>query len=138
MSAEENKAMVRRIVEEALNKGDLAVVDEVIADSYIYHVPGNEIEGPEGFKQYVNMMRTALPDLNITVDNMVAEGDMVASRFTVRGTHRGELLGIAPTGRQVAITEAIFIHFEDGKEVEAWVYTNMLAIYQQLGVNPPS
>lgn len=136
MSAEENKAMVRRIVEEAINKGEMAVVDEVLADSYVYHVPGNEVRGPDGFKLYVAMMRTALPDLKITIENMVAEGDMVASRFTIRGTHQGDFMGIAATGKQVTIAEAVFIRFEGGKEVEAWPYTDTLSIYQQLGVSP--
>ena len=83
------------------------------------------------------MMRAALPDLNMTIEDIVAEGDMVASRFTVRGTHHGDFMGVAPTGRKVEISEAVFIRFEEGREVEAWPYADKLSIYQQMGVNSP-
>lgn len=137
MSAKDNKERVRRTVEEAINKGELDVVDEVMDASYVYHVPDNEVIGPDGFKLYVSMLRAALPDLNMTIEDMVAEGDMVASRFTIRGTHHGDFMGVAPTGRKVEISEAVFIRFENGKEVEAWPYTDTLSIYQQMGVNNP-
>ncbi len=138
MSAKGNKAMVRRVVEEALNKGELAVIDEAMDPSYVYHVPGNEVRGPDGFKLYVTMMRSALPDLHMTIDEMVAEGDMVASRFTIRGTHRGDLMGIAATGKQVTISEAVFVRFKYGREVEAWPYADTSSIYEQLGVDNPA
>ena len=137
MSVKDNKEKVCRIVDEALNKGELDVVDEVLDANYVYHVPGNEVIGPDGFKLYASMMRAALPDLHITIDAMVAEGDMVASRFTVTGTHQGNFMGVAPTGKKVTISEAVFIRFENGKEVEAWPYADTLSIYQQLGVNNP-
>ena len=137
MSAEDNKEKVRRIVEQAINKGEMDVVDEVISENYIYHVPDNEVVGPDGFKLYVAMMRAALPDLQMTINAMVAEGDLVASRFTITGTHQGHFMGVAPTGNKVTISEAIFIRFEEGKEVEAWPYTDTFSIYQQLGANPP-
>lgn len=135
MSSKDNKAKVRRIVEEAINRGEMAVVDEVISDSYVYHVPGNEVTGPDGFKLYIAMMRAALPDLNMTIEAMVAEGDMVASRFVVRGTHHGDFMGVAPTGRKVEISEAVFIRFKEGTEVEAWPYADTMSIYQQMGVS---
>jgi len=138
MSAKDNKAMVRRVVEEAINKGNLSVLDEIMDDSYVYHVPGSEVRGPDGFKLYATMMRAALPDLKMTIDAMVGEGDLVASRFTIQGTHHGELMGVAPTGKKVTITEAVFVRFENGKEVEAWPYTDTLSIYQQLGASPNS
>jgi predicted ester cyclase len=137
MSVKENKEKVRRTVEEAINKGKLDVVDELMDASYVYHVPDNEVFGPDGFKLYVSMLRAALPDLKMTIQAMVAEGDMVASRFTIRGTHHGHFMGVAPTGREVEISEAVFIRFENGKEVEAWPYTDTLSIYQQLGVSNP-
>ena len=137
MSAKDNKEIVRRTVEEAINKGKLDVVDEAMDTSYVYHVPDNEVIGPDGFKLYVSMMRAALPDLHMNIDAMVAEGDMVASRFTITGTHHGHFMGIAPTGKLVTISEAVFIRFENGKEVEAWPYTDTLSIYQQLGVSNP-
>ena len=137
MSAKDNREAVRRTVEEAINKGELDVIDEVMDAGYVYHVPDNEVVGPDGFKLYVSMMRAALPDLKMTIEDMVAEGNTVASRFTIRGTHHGHFMGVAPTGKKVEISEAVFIRFKNGKEVEAWPYTDTLSIYQQLGVSNP-
>jgi len=138
MSMEENKAMVRRIVKDVIHEGNLTVADEILAADYVYHFPGNEIRGPEGFKRFATMMRTALPDVTIEIETMVAEGDMVACRFLVRGTQQGEFMGIPPTGKKLEIKEAVFIKFAGGKEVEAWPYMDTLSIYQQLGANPPA
>jgi predicted ester cyclase len=137
MSVEENRAMARRSLEEVMNKGNLSVVDEIMATSYVFHFPGQDYKGPEGFKQMVTMWRTAFPDLHFTIDDMFAEGDKVARRITMRGTHRGDLMGIAPTGKQVTITAILISLYEDGKEVEAWGISDMLGMMQQLGVFPP-
>jgi len=138
MSTEENKAIIRRNCEEALNKGDLAVADENIATNYVYHGSGGqEFKGPEGFKQFITMLRTAFPDLHFTIEDMVAEGDKVAHRLTLRGTHKGELMGIAPTGKQVTTTAITISRFVGGKEVEAWSSMDMLGMMQQMGVAPP-
>ena len=139
MSTEENKAILRRNCEEAFNKGNLAVADETIAPNYVYHGPGGmEYKGPEGFKQFVTMFRTAFPDFHLTVEDMVAEGDKVAHRLTTRGTHKGELMGIAATGKQVTTTAITISRFAGGKEVEAWSSLDMLGVMQQLGVAPPT
>ncbi len=139
MSVEENKAVVRRHVEELFNKGDLSVADEIISADYVYHSPlGMEFKGPEGVKQMVAMARDAFPDIHFTIDDMVAEGDVVAVRYTYTGTHKGEYMGIAPTGKKINLTTAIFYRFVDGKEVEALSYGDTLALFQQLGVSPPA
>lgn len=138
MSAEENKAIEHRIVDEVLNKGNLAVTDEVVAPNYVFHFPWMEVKGPEGCRQFATMMRIDFPDLHVTIDDIIGEGDMVAVRATVRGTHRGEFVGIAPTGKKVEIKEAVFIQFADGKTVEAWLYVDNLSVFQQLGVNTPA
>ena len=138
MTTEENKAIGSRIIEEVWNKGDLAAVDELVSPNHIYHFPGREdIKGPEGLKQFATMARTAFPDLHITIDDMIAEGDKVACRFTWRGTHKGEMMGIAPTGKQVTVTGIVISHFVGGKEVEVWESTDSLGMFQQLGVVPP-
>lgn len=138
MSTEENKTMIRRMTEEVTNKGNLAVVDEVVAPNLVSHaLSGEEIKGPEGIKQMITTMRTAFPDLHSTIDGMVAEGDMVASRNTMRGTFKGEYMGIAPTGKQFTIKAVTFHRFEGGKEVESWIYSDILSWYQQMGVKPP-
>ena len=138
MSVEANQANIIRLGEEVFNKGNLAVVDELIAPNYVMHqVNGQEIKGLDGFKQIITMYRTAFPDLQAGIDSIVAEGDMVAIRFTMRGTFKGEMMGIAPTGKQCTFTQAIFHRMEGGKQVEAWSYSDQLSTYQQMGVPIP-
>jgi len=134
VSIEENKELVRRVIEEAFNKGNLSAADDCLAANYILRLPSAEYKGVEGFKQMVTMMRSTFPDLHYTIDDMVAEGDRVAARLTCRGTHKNEFMGIPPTGNQVTFTEATFVRFDDGKEVEVLVYTDSLAWYQQLRI----
>jgi len=138
MSTEESKAMLRRVAEEIFNKGNLAVADELIASNYVYHLPGQpDIHGPEGFKQMVTMYRTAFPDFHMTVDDMVAEGDKVVHHLTIRGTHQGDFMGVAPTGKQVTMPVLTVSRFAGGKEVEASSFTDTLGVLQQMGVAPP-
>ena len=138
MSVEHNKALVRRLYEEALNKGNLAVVDEILALNYVRHglAPGTP-PGPESTKQVFTTMRAALPDLRITVEDMVGEGDKVVARVTGRGTHKGEYMGIAPTGKQVTVTFIGIYRFAGSKLEEAWIQMDELGMLQQLGVVPP-
>jgi steroid delta-isomerase-like uncharacterized protein len=137
MSIEENKTKARRIIEEALNKGNLAVLDEIIAPNYVYHSTQRDVNGPEGLKQFFTMLRAVFPDVNVTIEDMVAEGDIVAYRFILKGTFKGEYMGIPPTGKQMAFPEAHFIRFEGGMEVEEINYADSLTLYQQLGIRPP-
>jgi len=137
MSTEENKAMVRRVWEDVMNKGNLAVADEIMAASYVFHFSGQDYKGPESFKQVVTMYRTAFPDLHMTIEDMFTEGDRVASRVTFTGTHKGDLMGIAATGKQVAIAGIVISRFEGGKQVEVWASEDLLGMMQQLGVVPP-
>lgn len=138
MSLEKNKALVRHLYEEALNKGNLAVVDEILAPNYVRHglAPGAP-PGPESTKQVFTMMRAALPDLRITVEPMVGEGDKVAAQVTGHGTHKGEFMGIAPTGKQVTVTTIGIYRFAGNKLEEAWIQMDELGMLQQLGVMPP-
>ena len=137
MSTEEIKANASRIIEEAVNKGNMAVLDEILSPNYVYHNPRGDIKGPVGLKQFFTMLRTSCPDLDASIEDMIAEGNMVAYRFTLRGTFIGEMMGMAPTGNQFAYPEAHFVRFEDGKEVEEWPYADSLSLYKQLGVTPP-
>ena len=137
MSTEQNKAFERRVFEE-LNKGNLAIVDELFSDGYIYHGPaGMEAKGPEAFKQLMSMMWSAFPDFHMAVEDMLAEGEKVVTRATYSGTHKGGFMGIPPTGRQFSMAAMIIVRFVDGKEVEAWGIGDMLSMLQQLGVVPP-
>ena len=135
MRVEENKALVRRFTEEFRNRGDLAVADELLAPNYVLHAGlGGDIHGPEGMKQDIVVARSAFPDLHITIDDMVAEGDKVASRWTIRGTHRGAhtQLGIAPTGKQVTGWGMSIDRIVGGKIVETWNRYDSLGLMQQL------
>lgn len=138
MSTEENKAKIRRVCEEVINRGNLAVADEIMAPNYVYHGSGGqEFKGPEGFKQLITMFRTAFPDLHATIEDMVAEGDKVVHSLKMQGTHKGDFMGIAPTGKQVTITSINISRFAGGKEAEALVSMDLLGMYQQMGVTPP-
>ena len=138
MSTEENKENARRAVEEVMNKGNLSLANELIATDYAGHSPGlPDFKGPEGFRQYMTMMRTAFPDIHLTIEDTVAEGDKVVMRYTGRGTHKGDLMGIAPTGKQITITGMVISRHVGGKQVEAWVAMDQLGMMQQLGVIPP-
>ena len=135
MSTEENKEIVRRVIDEIVNKGDLSLADKVLAGNYIYHFPTHDIHGPEGFKEFVTSMRRAFPDLHVDIVDLIAEGDKVAVRVLMQGTFKGELNGIAPTGKKLTFPEAVFVRFENGREVEATAYGNMKVFNEQLGLD---
>lgn len=131
-TTEENKEIARRAVEE-FNKQNLDVVDEVFAKDVIDHSPTGETTGHDGPKEGLEMLYAAFPDLEITIDELIAEGDTVAIRSTHRGTHKGKFMDIEPTGRRVEIENMVFAHFEDGKVVERWVQADTLGLMHQLG-----
>ncbi len=138
MSVEENKANQRRVWEEVFNKGNLEIIPEFFAPGYTFHSPlGLKAEGPEGFKQMVAMVRKALPDLNVTIDDLFGEGDSVATHITMTGTFKGEMMGIPPTGNKMKNSVILITRWKDGKEVEAWEALDTLAFYQQLGIPIP-
>jgi predicted ester cyclase len=138
MSTSKNKENIRRHVEEVWNKGKLDVIPELISPKYIVHPNyGDEVKGQDGFKQLVTMMRTAAPDLRFTIDSMVAEGDIVAARYTATGTFTGEIPNFKPTGKKFKRSDAIFHRFEGGKQVEAWTFSDQLSEYRQMGIPIP-
>jgi steroid delta-isomerase-like uncharacterized protein len=136
MSIEDNKATTRRIFEEVLNKGNLALVDEIVSSDNVFHTPTGPVHGLEGYKQFVNMYLSAFPDLKFTIEDEIAEGDKVVTRYTSRGTHRADLQGIPPTGKQVTVTGIVIGRFANGKLVEGWLDFDALGMLQQLGVIP--
>ncbi len=138
VAAEENKALVRREYEEVWNQGNLDVIDEIYAADFVGHMPGSpDIHGLEGNKTIANLFCTAFPDMQYTIEDMIAEGDKAAIRWTLTGTHKGELMGIPPTGVQVSFTGNTIIHFAGGKYVELWSSWEVRGMWQQLGVDPP-
>jgi steroid delta-isomerase-like uncharacterized protein len=139
MSAEEeNKAVVRRYFEEAFNQGNLDVVDEVIATDSVHYanVWSEPMRGPEERKQAVARWREAFPDLHMTLDDLIAEGEKVSYRWTARGTHQGEFLGIAPTGKQMTTTGIVIERLTNGKLTEGWTSSDTLGLMRQLGAIP--
>ena len=137
MSAEENKAILRRAYEEAWNRKNLDALDEVIASDITDHDPApGQAPGLEGVKQYFSSLHTAFPDLHVDVKGMIAEEDKVAARVTMSGTHQGEFMGIDPTGNRVTITGIDIVRITDGKVVEHWGNFDDLGMMQQLGVIP--
>jgi predicted ester cyclase len=135
---EQNKTTLRRLFDEAFNKGNLAVVEEIIAPNWGYHGPsGMELKGPEGFKQFITMYRTAFPDLHITITDMIAEGDKVATIGRYQGTFKGNFMGSAPTGKSVSGTVMALSRLAGGKEVEVVEILDMLSFCQQAGIVPP-
>ncbi|UCF13728.1 MAG: ester cyclase [Thermoplasmatales archaeon] len=136
MSEEENKANMRRFYEEVWGKGNLDVADELAAENFVDHnlVDPNLPPGIEGFKQIVPMFRTAFPDMQFTIEDLIAKDDKVVSRLTVRATHKGEFMGIPPTGKQATITGIDIFRIVDGKIVERWGEVDMFRLMQELGV----
>jgi steroid delta-isomerase-like uncharacterized protein len=137
MSTEENKPIVRRFLEE-FNKRNLAVTDELYDADYIIHLPGGqEVRGPDGMKQLLTWFLITFPDFRVTIEDLIAEGDRVVFRSTRTGTHKGEWLGIAPTGKQVTWTYITIYRIEEGKIVEEWAEGDYLGMMQQLGAYSP-
>ena len=136
MSTEDNKALVRRGFEEGFNQRNLALFDELCAPEIVYHNASMTIQGPESYKQYLSMLLTASPDLHITVEDQMAEGDKVVTRYTTRGTHQGPFMGIPPTGKHVTVSGIAIIRIANGMAVEEWANADELGLLQQLGVVP--
>ena len=135
MSAEENKNNIRRHVDEIWHKANLEVVDELIAPNYVLRNPqGDDITGTDGFRQMATSQLTAIPDIHFTIEHMIAEGDYVAVQYTSTGTFTGKAGDIEPTGKKFTQQQAIVYRFEGGKQVETWVYRDLLSMYRQLGI----
>ncbi len=136
--SEGNKFVIRRSFEELWNKGNLSVADELFTPNYSHQDPSTPDvgRGPESEKKRATLYRTAFPDLRLTIEDIIAEGETVMARWSCRGTHKGDLSGIAPTGKQVTISGVSIARFTGGKMVEGWVNWDALGLMQQLGVVP--
>jgi steroid delta-isomerase-like uncharacterized protein len=136
MSTERNKDVVRQYYVRVLNDGDVDLLDELATEGYDEHdpVPGQGT-GRRGLKDRVRILREAFGQ-TFTIEDAVAEGDRVVVRWTGRGTHSGEFMGIPPTGRSFTIAGIDVIRFEDGRMAEHWHVVDQLALMQQLGLIP--
>ena len=135
--SEENKALVRRFVEEFWNEGDTTAVDELMATNAAIHMPTGEVVDPEGLKRFAALWRESFPDWHSSFEELLAEGDKVAERWTGRGTHQGELQGIPPTGKRVEVPGSVFYRIVGGKIVEFRGQLDMMSLMQQLGAIAP-
>ena len=134
----ENKDIVRRFIEESFDEGRDDLINELVAEEFVGYESANPepIRGPEGFKRTVATYKTAFPDIEFTIHNLVAEDDWVTARWTASGTHEGEVMGIEPTGRRVENVGMEFDRIRDGKVVEGYVVWDTLGMLQQLGAIP--
>ncbi len=125
--------VVRRLIDEGLNGKDYSVLPELLHDDYVYRTPGEELIGAEALEGLFRMYHTAFPDLRVRVDDMFGGGDKVATTFTLSGTHKGELMGVPATGRQVSVHGIIHSRVAGGRIAEEWELVDMATMYQQLG-----
>ena len=134
----DNKSISRRVAEEIIGKGNLDLADEYFDPSYVGHdvASPEPVRGPDGIRQQAEGYRSAFPDLQITVEDQLAEGDTVATRWTARGTHDGELFGIGPTGKQATVSGITIDRYSGGKIVESWDNWDALGLMQQIGAVP--
>ena len=135
MSTENNKALARRGFD-ALNERNWAGFYELIAPDMVLHEASKTSQGLEAYQQFVSMYYTAFPDLHISVEAIVAEGDRIVARYTGRGTHQGELMGIPPTGKPISVANILIARIANDRVVEQWLNTDVLGMLQQLGVVP--
>lgn len=131
MSTEDNKALARRGFEEVFNQKNVAVLDELVVADFTFHSASRTIQGREAFKQFLTMFLTAFPDLSLTIEDLIGEGDYVSIRYTYRGTHKAMFMGMAPTGKSITVRGLEFLHLANGKVIEEWINEDFL---EQLGV----
>ncbi len=134
---EQNKQLYRRFLDEVFNQGRMETADELLSSSYVFHdaPPGAPKEGPKAVKQAASTFRAAFPDLKISIEELVAEGDKVCVRATTRGTHRGTIFGIPATGRTVSVTGLTMVRIADGQITDSWVKNDVVALVSQLGAS---
>lgn len=138
MATEANKALARRIYDEVINGRNPDLLDELVSADFVEHesYPGLPATGPEAPKAALGMFLAAFPDLRMTPEDMIAEGDKVAVRLTMTGTHTGELMGIPPTNKSFSVQGIDILEIRDGKGTAHWGVTDMAALMQQLGLAP--
>jgi steroid delta-isomerase-like uncharacterized protein len=137
MTPEEMKAGYRRMIEEVFNQGRLELVDELVAADAVDHteMPGRP-PGAEGVRWAAQTFRAAFPDIHFQIEDQVAQGELLATRFSISGTQNGEFMGVPPSGKRAAIAGMDMVRLRDGKMVEHWALMDMLSLMQQLGLMP--
>jgi steroid delta-isomerase-like uncharacterized protein len=136
--SEQHKRLVRRLIDEVWSRGNFHVADELVAPDYVGHSSpmDSETHGPEGYKQFFSMLRSAFPDLDVTIEDQIAEGDRVATRWTARATHRGEFAGVPPSGKQGIVRGVSIYRLAGGTVAECWTNEDDLGLMMQIGGIP--
>jgi steroid delta-isomerase-like uncharacterized protein len=134
--SDDNKKIARRLIEEGWNKGRMEAVDELVATGCRFHDPvfPSLTSGAENYKEHIRMCRSAFPDLKFTVEDMIAERNEVVAHWTVRGTHRGQFLGMQPTEKSATVSGTTIYRIDKGKITESWADWNLLSLMEQLGL----
>ncbi len=133
MSIEENKSIPHRYYDEVYNQKNLDVIDEIYNKNVISHISSQEIKGTDGIKEFVSKNLNGFPDIHFSIEDQIAKGDMVVTRWTFTGTHKGEFKGIAPTGKSVTATGITMGKIAKGKIIESWISWDSLGMMQQIG-----
>jgi steroid delta-isomerase-like uncharacterized protein len=137
--SEQSKALTRRFYEDVFNKKNLKTVDELCAPNFIDHNPApGQGAGSQGMKSWLQQFFQAFPDLTATIHEMVAEGDLVVTRLTCQGTHKGAFMGAAPTGKKVTFSALDMVRIKDGRAAEVWHEGNDAVVLMELGVHMPA
>ena len=132
--SEANKTAMKQFFQRVYNEGDVAFLDQLAASDFVSHDRGNPTHDRDGVKQIVGAIKAAFPDVQFTADDVLAEGDRVAARFTMRGTQQGEFMGIPATNKAIVVTGIDIVRFDNGKAVEHWHEWSGMELLQQLGV----
>lgn len=139
MSPADNKSIARRFFEDMLGTGNWDIADQILAPDVLMHHPSSPepLRGLEAVKGLLSAFRTGFPDLHLTVEDEIGEGDKVAVRWRARGTHTDNLFGIPPSGKRMNVAGISILRIAGGKIVEDWVAEDSLGLMQQIGVIPP-
>ncbi len=138
MSVEDNKNTMRRLVEDIFNKRDFSVIPEVISPDFVFVTFFGDFRGHEGFRQMCDAQNAAFPDLHYAIDEMIGEGDKLASRLTWSGTFKGKFGAMEPTGKYLSMSEAVFMTFKDGKAPGPITFMDTLEFFRQAGITQPN
>ena len=131
-----NETLIRRLVEEVINRGNTDLLSELVAADHVGHDPLGDHYGPEGVRIGVAELRSAFPDLRLSIEDIIADGDRVARRYTLRGTHRGPFMGLPATDQTIVASGIAIDRVAEGRLVESWVSLDVLGLLRQLGALP--
>ncbi len=137
MSVEQNKATLKRLYDEAWNKGNLSVIPDLVSPDYLTHTAQRDFKGLQGYRDNVTSQRTNMPDLHFTIEEIVGEGDKLAYRITGHGTYKGKIGDVDVTGKEFTYSQVLFAEYKDGRVAKAASTIDTLDLYRQAGVKPP-